>query len=306
MLDEKQVSYSENASCEQLFDLACENGYFDLEQEFYTDIFLYELKVPASCEKVWFTPFTLAGQLQGSDAQYVKIYLNGTEMSANSTVSTPLDPSKDREEVELRVIYDDGITESSETVYTYDVIKDKSLDSDTPGIEEGDLVGEVQQFVDTIVPNENTAASQKVDEVFSSIDDAVSQVASEIDTDVLTTYGTTEYSVDDLLQSYDVTTAAIQQSDDEEAVTSRFDSEYLEGLIAGVYATDADGNIITTNALSSSEEEENDSEGIVYKVTEAVKESPEVVAVPSSLLAAFSVAGYVMNRKHRDRKEDQE
>ena len=306
MLDEKQVSYSENASCEQLFDLACENGYFDLEQEFYTDIFLYELKVPASCEKVWFTPFTLAGQLQGSDAQYVKIYLNGTEMSANSTVSTPLDPSKDREEVELRVIYDDGITESSETVYTYDVIKDKSLDSDTPGIEEGDLVGEVQQFVDTIVPNENTSASQKVDEVFSSIDDAVSQVASEIDTDVLTTYGTTEYSVDDLLQSYDVTTAAIQQSDDEEAVTSRFDSEYLEGLIAGVYATDADGNIITTNALSSSEEEENDSEGIVYKVTEAVKESPEVVAVPSSLLAAFSVAGYVMNRKHRDRKEDQE
>ncbi len=305
MLDEKQVAYSEKASCEELFDLACENGYFDLEQEFYTDIFLYELKVPASCEKVWFTPFTLAGQLEGSDAQYVKIYLNGTEMSANSTVSTPLDTSKERENVELRVVYDDGISESSETVYTYEVIKDKSLDSDTPGIEQGDVVGEVQQFVDTIVPNENTAASQKVDDVFSSIGGAVSQVASGVDTNELTTYGTTEYSAGDLLEGYDIHGESSQQNSAADKATERYDSAYLEDLIAGVYATDANGNIITTTELSDSQEETAD-EGIIYKVTEAVKESPEVVAVPSSLLAAFSVAGYVMNRKHHSRKEDEE
>lgn len=302
MLDEKKVSYSEKASCEELFDLACKHGYFDLEQDFYADIFIYELKVPASCEKVWFTPFTLAGQLQGSDAQYVTIYLNGTKMSANSTASTPLDPSKAKEEVELRVVYDDGISEISETVYTYNVIKDKSLDSDTPGIEQGDLVGEVQQFVDTIVPNENSVANEKVNGVFSAIGDAVSQVAPDFDE--LTTYATTEYSVGELLQGYDITTAKAQHSS-EQAVTKRFDSDYLEDLIAGVYVTDANGNIVTTNALTSSQEEKS-SEGVIYKVTEAVKESPEVVAVPTSLLAAFGVAGYVMNRKHRDSKEDEE
>ncbi len=303
MLDEKKVAYSEKASCEELFDLACKNGYFDLEQDFYTDIFFYELKVPASCEKVWFTPFTLAGQLQGSDPQYVTIYLNGTQMSPNSTVSTPLDPSKAQENVELRVVYDDGLGNSSETVYTYNVIKDKSLDSDTPGIEQGDLVGEVQQFVDTIVPNENTAASQKVDDIFSSIGGAVSQVAPDFDTDVLTTYGTADSSVGELLQGYDIVTDKAQQSEPE-GETKRFDSAYLEDLIGGVYATDANGNIVTTTILSSADEEK-DNEGIIARVTETVKESPEVIAVPSSLLAAFSVAGYIMNRKHQDRKEEQ-
>jgi len=45
------------------------------------------------------TYLTLAGQLQGSDVQYVTIFLNGTEMSPNSTVSTPLDVKKAQETV---------------------------------------------------------------------------------------------------------------------------------------------------------------------------------------------------------------
>ncbi len=305
MLDEKKVEYSDKATCEELFDLACENGYFDLEQEFYTDIFFYELKVPASCEKVWFTPFTLAGQLQGSDAQYVRVYLNGTEMSVNSTVSTPLDPSKAEETVELRVVYDDGLGNSSETVYTYNVIKDKSLDSDTPGIEEGNLVGEVQQFVDTIVPNENTAASEKVDDIFSAIGDGVSQLAPEVNTDVLTTYASDGSSVSELLEGYDIEVEAESGQSAADGTTKRFDSEYLEDLIGDVYATDANGNIVTTTIVSYEDEAAAD-DSIVERVTEKVKESPEIVAVPSSLLAAFSVAGYLMNRKHQDRREDEE
>lgn len=304
MLDEKKVDYSDKADDEQLFDLACKQGYFDLEQDFYTDIFFYDLKVPASCEKVWFTPFTLAGQLQGSDPQYVTVFLNGAEMAPNTTVSTPLDTAKAQETVELKVVYDDGLGNSSETLYTYNVIKDKSLDSTTPGIEQGDLVGEVQQFVDTIVPNENTAASEKVDGIFSAIGDAVSQVAPEINTDVLTTYGADGSSVSELLEGYEIpSTAKAQQSVTDES--KRFDSEFLEDLIGGVYATDKDGNIITTTLVSSADEDTAD-ESIVEKVTETVKESPEIVAVPSSLLAAFSVAGYLMNRKHRDTKEDEE
>lgn len=307
MLDGKKVPYDEKVTCEELFDLACENGFFDLEQEFYTDIFFYELKVPTTCEKVWFTPFTLAGQLQGSDPQYVKIFLNGAEMAVNATESTPLDVKKAEETVELRVVYDDGLGNNSETVYTYNIIKDKSLDSDTPGIEEGDIVGEVQQFVDTIVPNENTSASEKVDEIFDAIGDGISQISPEGNTDILTTFGVDSSSVSELLEGYDVTTqeevTAQQQSTTDES--SRFDSEMLEELVGDVYSTDAAGNIITTTIVSA-EIEETSEESIVEKVSETVKESPEIVAVPSSLIAAFSVAGYLMTRKHQDRKDDEE
>lgn len=297
MLDEKKVSYSKNATCAELFNLACKNGFFDLEQEFYTDIFFYELKVPASCEKVWFTPFSLAGQLNGSDVSYVTIYLNGKQMSPNSTVSTPLDPSKAAENVELKVVYDDKISNKSETVYTYKVIKDKTLDIEKQENEANGLVGEVQQFVDTIVPNGNNVANQKVDEVFSAIDSAASELTTNVNSDVLTTYGVEATNVSELLSGYEITTA--QKDEAATSSSQRFDSKYLEELIGGVYATDADGNIITTKALSS-DDEENEDKGVIGKVTETVKESPEIVAVPSSLIATFSFIGYFMSKKHRD------
>ncbi len=299
MLEEKKVAYSENASNRELFDLACKNGYFALEQEFYTDIFAYELRVPADCEKVWFTPYSLAGQLQGSDVQYVTIFLNGTEMSPNSTVSTPIDAAKEKDTVELRVVYDDKTGNFSETVYTYTVIKDASLNAEGTGFEDGDIVGGVQQFVDTIVPDENSAASQKVDEIFEAVSSGVSQVATQLNTDVLTTYGMTDSSVDELLEGYDITTGTTAVIEEATSETKRFDSDYLGELIGDVFATDADGNIITTQAIYEGLEKV-DEETIIDKVAETVKESPEVVAVPSSLIAVVSVAGYLMSRKHRD------
>lgn len=299
MLEEKKVAYSENATVRELFDLACKNGWFALEQEFYTDIYAYELKVPSDSEKVWFTPFSLAGQLQGSDVQYVKVFLNGTEMSPNSTVSTPLDVKKDRETVELRVVYDDKISYQSETVYTYNVIKDATLNQEGTGFEEGDIVGGVQQFVDNIVPDENLAASQKVDGVFEAIDSVVSGIAPEVNTDVLTTYGVTKYSAGELLEEYDITEESATDGNAPTSETKRFDSDYLGELIGEVYATDAKGNIINSGPVSSLDDADGP-DGVIEKVAETVKESPEIVAVPSSLLAAFSVAGYLMNRKHRE------
>jgi len=309
MLEEKKVAYNENTACRELFDLACKNGYFALEQEFYTDIYAYELRVPSDSEKVWFTPFSLAGQLQGSDVQYVTIFLNGTEMSPNSTVSTPLDVKKAQETVELRVVYDDKISNQSETVYTYKVIKDASLNAEGTGFEDGDIVGGVQQFVDTIVPDENLGASQKVDDIFNSIDSAVSGISPEFNTDALTTYGVTDSSAGELLEGYDITAEVTTDNEASTSETKRFDSDFLGELIGEVYSTDAKGNIITSQALSSLEEESGQ-DSMIEKVTETVKESPEIVAVPSSLLAAFSVAGYLMNRKHREtdgyREEEKE
>lgn len=301
MLDEKKVTYSKEMSCEQLFNLACKNGFFDLEQELYCDIFDYELVVPASTGKIWFTPFCLAGQLEGSSDAYITIYLNGVQMAPNTTVSTPVDPAKATEKVELRIVYDDRASVKQEVTYTFHVVKDKALDNKREENADKGLVGQVENFIGTIIPNENIAANEKVSQVFDSIDTAVSQAVSNAGQDILTTYnidgaessaGITRYEIEE-------STTVVPSQDAE-----RFDFKYLEELINGVYVTDANGNIVTTNALSSGEEDTQ--QNVIDKVTETVKESPEVVAVPSSLLAAFSFAGYFMSKKHKDTYTEEE
>ena len=299
MLDEKNVSYSKEMSCKQLFDLACKNGFFDLEKEFYTDIFDYELVVPSSTQKIWFTPFCLAGQLEGSNDAYITVYLNGVQMAQNTTVSTPVDPAKATEKVELKVVYDDKANEKQEAVYTFHVVKDKALDDKREENADKGLVGEVENFIGTIVPNENIAANEKVSQVFDSIQTGISQSVSNVAGDILTTYSVsgTENSVG--ITQYDIETTAASQDGD------RFDFDYLEELINGVYVTDANGNIVTTSALGTADDDAGEL-NVIEKVTETVKESPEVVAVPSSLLAVFGFVGYFMSKKHKDAYVDDE
>ena len=299
MLDEKNVSYSKEMSCKQLFDLACKNGFFDLEKEFYTDIFDYELVVPSSTQKIWFTPFCLAGQLEGSNDAYITVYLNGVQMAQNTTVSTPVDPAKATEKVELKVVYDDKANEKQEAVYTFHVVKDKALDDKREENADKGLVGEVENFIGTIVPNENIAANEKVSQVFDSIQTGISQSVSNVAGDILTTYSVsgTENSVG--ITQYDIKTTAASQDGD------RFDFDYLEELINGVYVTDANGNIVTTSALGTADDDAGEL-NVIEKVTETVKESPEVVAVPSSLLAVFGFVGYFMSKKHKDTYVDDE
>ena len=299
MLDEKNVSYSKEMSCKQLFDLACKNGFFDLEKEFYTDIFDYELVVPSSTQKIWFTPFCLAGQLEGSNDAYITVYLNGVQMAQNTTVSTPVDPAKATEKVELKVVYDDKANEKQEAVYTFHVVKDKALDDKREENADKGLVGEVENFIGTIVPNENIAANEKVSQVFDSIQTGISQSVSNVAGDILTTYSVsgTENSVG--ITQYDIETTAASQDGD------RFDFDYLEELINGVYVTDANGNIVTTSALGTADDDAGEL-NVIEKVTETVKESPEVVAVPSSLLAVFGFVGYFMSKKHKDTYVDDE
>lgn len=306
MLDEKNISYAPEISCEELFALACQNGFFNLEDEFYTDIFSYEFTVPASCQKVWFTPFGLASQLEGGNDAYLSVSLNGSPMAINSTVSTELDPAKSEETVELRVVYDEGIGNAEQAVYKFRIIKDAALDTGKEPVAEKDIVGQVEQFIGTIIPDSNSVANEKVDRIFASIDSAFAQAGQNIDKNLLTTYGT-QTPASSVATTASGTTDASAQTND-----NRFDFDYLENLIDGVYATDAYGNIITTSSLYDDEEDEKDG-NIIEKVAETVKESPEIVAVPSSLLAAFTVMGYIMTKKHRnssvigfDEEEDEE
>lgn len=296
MLDEKKVSYSKELSNKQLFDLACKNGFFELEQELYCDIFDYELVVPASTEKIWFTPFCLAGQLEGSSDAYITIYLNGVQMRPNTTVSTPVDPAKLTEKVELKVVYDDRANAKQEATYTFHVVKDKALDEKREENADKGLVGEVENFIGTIIPNDNGIANEKVNQIFDSIGEAVSQVGTGAQDNLLTTYSVEGASTPSGFDKYEIdeaTTVAPTQD------AERFDFNYLEELINGVYVTDENGNIVTTSVLGSDDGEGAES-NVIARVTETVKESPEVVAVPSSLLVAFGFVGYFMSKKHKD------
>ncbi len=303
MLDEKKATYDKEMSCKQLFDLACKNGFFELEQELYCDIFDYELVVPSSTEKIWFTPFCLAGQLEGSSDAYITIYLDGVKISPNTTLSAPVDPEKATEKIALKVVYDDKAGICQEATYTFHVVKDKALDDKRQENADKGLVGEVENFIGTIIPNGNGIANEKVNQVFDSIEEGFSQAASNSGLDVLTTYNVNGTGTSgELLTQYDIgetTTVAATQSAD------RFDFNYLEELINGVYVTDAYGNIVTTSALSSTDDE-GTQQNAIEKVTETVKESPELVVVPSSLLAAFSFAGYFMSKKHKDAYVEEE
>lgn len=295
MLDEKGVAYTAEMTCEQLFDLACKNGYFALEEEFYTDIFKYELMVPTSCEKIWFTPFSLSSQLEGGNDAYLRLFLNGMEMKANSTASVDLDTTKAQEFVEIKSVYNDGINPEEQTVYTFKIIKSTALDENKEPVAENDMVGQVEQFVGTIIPFGNTVGNEKVDQIFNSIDNAVSQAASDIASNLLTTYAADEattYKIESTTYAVSTTVATTYASDE------RFDFNYLEQLIDGMYVTDADGNIVTTQSLFDDEDSSDDS--FIEKAVLTVKESPEVVAVPSSLLAAFGFVGYFTTKKHRD------
>ncbi len=305
MLEASQFTAAEGTPCEELFNLACMNGYFDLENEFYSDVFSYTVEVPAECEKIWFTPFSLASQLDGGDEENVSVTLNGKAMSINSTVSANLDSAKSNEFIYLNVNYNDTQKGIAEAVsYKFNVVKNSSLNQSENISSENDLVAEVEKFVDTIIPNENAQAKETADGVFSSIDQIASSAADVVSQQdgVLTTYGVGEnvQSGGESVSGY-ILTPSSSGSSDGTASTNRFDFNYLEDLIEGVYETDANGNVITTKSLTSENSNaEKLQQSILQRATEAVKEQPEIVAAPTTVLAISAFAGYLLTKKHRD------
>ena len=290
MLDQKNVDYSDDATVDELFKAAVDNGWFALEDEFYSDIMNYKIEVAPSCEKIWFTPFVLAGQLEGGSDLNVKILLNDTVVSPASTTSVNLDPGKTEETIRLAVYYDDGEGRKEHAVYEFLVVKNPALESDEP-VAQNDMVAQVEDYVEKIIPVENEVVSEVVDEVFSNIDNKIT-AAETTSNNSLTTYGVeqTTYSLETQKQDYE------QQQES----TDRFDFQYLDDLINGAYETDAQGNIVTTTAFDMTAYAEQTTEaGVVERATEAVKENPEIVIAPTSLIAVGTFAGYLMSKKHR-------
>ena len=282
MLDEKKVSYSDKLSCKELFDLACKNGCFNLEEEFYSDVLNYEIEVAQNCQKIWFTPFTIAGLLKGGSDSYISMTLAGNSVAPSSTTGVALNPALGTETIRLEVYYNAPDNEDM-AVYEFKIVKNPALNGERNPDTKNDMVAEVEKYVNSIVPVENDKATAVIDGVFQSVDSAMSnnQGSAQAGEGILTTY------------------AAGDTSNNGGSSGSDFNFDYLDELLNGTYETDVFGNIVTTQGFDYSETT-TEKQSIITKTVETVKENPEIVAAPTGLIAVGAFAGYLMTKKHRD------
>lgn len=284
MLQQAEVDYAKDAACEELFKEACANGFFALENEFYCDIFNYDIIVAPSCEKIWFSPFTIAGQVEGTYEEYVTMSLQGQSILSGSTTAALLDTAKPVETITLDVYYNSPSVNEKVT-YTFTVYK-TGEDVKENVQSENNLLGEVEGFVNGIVPSGNETVDTIMDNVFSAVDDKLT---------------TTEKATEGFLTTYAVEEKTTYALTTETTTTERFDFKYLEELIEGVYVTNENGEIVTTTAFTyENVTEENQNTNIVQKAIEVVEENPEVVVAPTGLVTVGALVGYFMNKKHRD------
>lgn len=284
MLSEKNVRTSSSMNTKELFELACENGCFNLEDEFYSDVFNYDITIAQDREKIWFTPFSVADQLEDGNVKATTMTLNGVAAGHNKTTGLDLDPAKENETIVLTVDYNDGIRAQSAT-YTFNIIKDKALN----GVKvqsDKDLVAQVESVAGAVNPSGNDKVNEIIDVVVDYAQNELPEFSTTPDGDVLTTFGYGEGQ---------------SVPGDGTSNTDGYEFGYLQDLLNGKYATDADGNILTTKGASFvGVEDENEGDSFVQKATTVVKENPEIVAAPTSIIALGALAGYLMTRKHRD------
>ena len=286
MLDEKKVRYSDNMGCQDLFDLACESGCFNLEEEFYTDVLRYEIEVAQNCEKIWFTAFALSGLLPGGNDQYLSLKLAGNAVAPSSTMGIALNPALSTETIYLESTYNAPDRQDT-AVYEFKIVKNAALNTERNPETKNDMVAEIEQYVNSIVPADSDKASTVIGGVFQSVDSAVQNGNSQVGEGILTTYGT------DVGSSADTVDGTV-------GTTSGFDFNYLDDLLNGVYETDENGNIITTTAFDYEQYTTTEKASIVEKTVQTVKENPEIVAAPTGLIAVGAFAGYLLTKKHRD------
>ncbi len=284
MLSEKNVRVGSKMNTKELFELACVNGCFNLEEEFHSDVFYYDVTIAQERTKMWFTPFSVADQLEGGNVKATSMTLNGAPAGHNTTTSVALDPQKANETIVLTVDYNDGIRNEHAT-YTFNIIKDKSLNGTTTQSDK-DTVAALQSIVDAVNPSGN----DKVNEILGGVVDYAQNELPEFSTnpqgEILTTFGYGEGN---------------NVPNDGTGNTDGYEFGYLQDLLNGQYATDADGNILTTKGASFiGVEDEDEGNSFVEKATTVVKENPEIVAAPTSIIAIGALAGYLMTRKHRN------
>lgn len=284
MLDESGVDYSIDDSCEALFKAACENGRFPLDEEFYSDIFSYDLYVASDCQKVWFTPFALASQVGGDDA-YLTIYLGEKEMSPDQTVAYVLDASKDKEVINLKVVYAEPDSTPETVLYKFSVVRKAAAAGN--GESQNSLTAEIQGMLDGVIPADNEKANAIVNNIMSQVDSALSTTASINNGNVLTTYAAG-------------TTASGGYDSSPKKSSDGVDFGYLEQLISETFADVGEASKALEMFGTSGKEQ---SRSFVQKTVQTIRENPEVAVAPTGIIALGGLGGYIWTRRRKTADE---
>lgn len=303
MFDENKIKYKDGDAVENLFKKACENGFFDMDEEFYSDVFNYDLYVDKNCEKLWVTPFGLANQLDG-DNRFLKIRLGDKEMKADSTTYYPLDPGKKNESMTISVSYDDENGNSDMTVYVFNIIKEKKKETTA----NSGLVAEIEDTLNDVVPVQNEKASEIVSHVISAVDDVVSEGESVVDDAV----SEGESIVDGIGAAVvagskgekgdsDLLTTFGEEPLSEDVTDATFEGfEYFSRLVEETYGDEKN----LTSKYNIAEEATTSEGGVLSTVATVVKENPEVVAAPTGVIAAGAFAGYLFTKKKKNPNDE--
>ncbi len=285
MLNESEVDYSIDATCEELFKEACANGKFPLDEEFYSDIFNYNLYVANNCTKIWFTPFVLADQLGGDNAN-LSMTLAGNPISPSQTLAYSLDPTKNTDDIELKVTYADTASPAETVTYKFHVIR-KSVAETKNSNAQNNVVAGIQDAINSVIPADSEKANNIVDGIMSNVDSMLSTTASSNSGSVLTTYGseTTTASSNDGYKS-----SPVKGSDG-------IDFGYLEQLMSETYVNGEQA----ANAISkySSMTGTTENKSFVQKTVQTIKENPEVAAAPTGIIALGGLAGYIWTKRKK-------
>lgn len=116
MIKAKGESTLGDDTLEDLFNHACRLGCFNLDHEFYSDIYEYDVYLEHDCKEIWITPFTHAAELGSDKTQYAKVTINGTAVKNGGSHRFAL--SGDLTKAQIKVVYDDGTTKNNAT-YTF-------------------------------------------------------------------------------------------------------------------------------------------------------------------------------------------
>ncbi|MGN1195862.1 MAG: hypothetical protein ACI4SB_10300, partial [Acutalibacteraceae bacterium] len=183
-----------------------------------------------------------------------------------------------REIVTMLVDYDDNNGNHETVTYTFNIIKyDKTSDSSTA---QNDIVANIQNQVSTVIPQGNETANKIVNEIFDAVDNQITPPTTEKTEEYITEYSD---AIENSLSTY-----AFSTDSESSTMNPGADFDYLNQLFNETYPSD-------DAAYSALTTEQKSDESVAQRAAEAVKENPEIVAAPTSILAVGVLAGYMFN-----------
>ena len=115
--------YGNSMSMQDLFGLALEYGYFELGEDFYSDVYQYRVQLTFQRSSLWFSAICYADLMNPpGKREKVKITVNGKAAQDRIPIEVPLDIKKTEQTMTVAVKYKDGKIDQSKT-YRFTIVQ---------------------------------------------------------------------------------------------------------------------------------------------------------------------------------------